>query len=103
MKEAGLRPEGRHVLMYCYGGYTTNLSLETMLDPDVLLAHKHDGQDLTPEHGGPVRIIVPKRYAYKSAKWIGALALAAQYQPGFWEVRGYHNEADPWKEERYSF
>ena len=67
------------------------------------MAHRHDGRDLEPQHGGPVRVVVPKRYAYESAKWIGGLALTADNQPGFWEVRGYHNDADPWKEERYSF
>ena len=103
MQAAGLRPEARYVAMYCYGGYTTNLPLASMLDADVLVAHRHDGGDLEPAHGGPVRVVVPKRYAYKSAKWIGGLALTADDQPGFWEVRGYHNDADPWKEERYSF
>lgn len=103
LKVAGARTEAQYVAMHCYGGYTTNLPLAAMLDEDVLLAHRHGGRDLAPEHGGPVRVVVPKRYAYKSAKWIAGLALHAQDQPGFWEVRGYHNQADPWKEERYSF
>ncbi|MGH9440843.1 MAG: sulfite oxidase-like oxidoreductase [Thermoanaerobaculia bacterium] len=84
------------------GGYTTNLLLSELDDNDVLLATKHDGRDLAPEHGGPCRLVVPKLYFWKSAKWIRAIELLDINAPGFWEENGYHMHADPWKEERYS-
>jgi DMSO/TMAO reductase YedYZ molybdopterin-dependent catalytic subunit len=83
-------------------GYTTNISLTDLLDDDVLLAIQHDGLDLPAEHGGPCRLVVPKLYFWKSAKWIRALEFLDVNAPGFWEVNGYHLHADPWKEERYS-
>jgi DMSO/TMAO reductase YedYZ molybdopterin-dependent catalytic subunit len=98
-----LAPAVSHVVMHCDGGYTTNLPLEAFLDDDVILAHRHDGRDLEPDHGWPVRLVVPKLYAWKSAKWLRAIEFTDQDRRGFWEVRGYHNHADPWKEERYSF
>ena len=70
-------------------------------DDDVLFAHSHDGAPLTPEHGGPMRLVVPKRYGWKSAKWVNGIEFMAEDAPGFWEVRGYHMEGDPWKEERF--
>ena len=76
---------------------------EAFLDDDVILAHRHDGRDLEPDHGWPLRLVVPKLYAWKSAKWLRAIEFTDQDRRGFWEVRGYHNHADPWKEERYSF
>ena len=82
--------------------YTTNLPIEALLDDDVLLAHSVLGKPLTPEHGGPVRLVVPKRYAWKSAKWLAGIEFHEEDRPGFWEVRGYHNDADPWKEQRFS-
>ena len=82
--------------------YTTNLPLDALLDDDVILAHGVLGKPLSPEHGGPVRLVVPKRYAWKSAKWLTGIELHSEDRPGFWEVRGYHNDADPWKEERFS-
>lgn len=92
----------RYVTLHAYDGYTTNLDLDALLDDDVLIAHSAFDQPLTHEHGGPVRLVVPKRYIWKSAKWLKAIELHAEDRPGFWEVRGYHNEADPWKEERFS-
>jgi DMSO/TMAO reductase YedYZ molybdopterin-dependent catalytic subunit len=83
-------------------GYTANLPLQALLDEDVLLAYKHDRQDLEPVHGGPLRLVVPKRYAWKSVKWLRALHFRQQDEPGFWEVRGYSNTADPWTDDRYS-
>jgi DMSO/TMAO reductase YedYZ molybdopterin-dependent catalytic subunit len=68
---------------------------------DGIVAFKHDGKDLEPEHGGPVRLVVPKLYFYKSAKWLSGIEFRENDRPGFWEVRGYHNHADPWREERY--
>ena len=95
------RPEARHIMVHAEPDYTTNLPLEALLDDDVLLAHMVLGKPLTAEHGGPVRLVVPKRYGWKSAKWLTGIELHAEDQPGFWEVRGYHNEADPWREERF--
>jgi DMSO/TMAO reductase YedYZ molybdopterin-dependent catalytic subunit len=92
----------RFVSLLSYDGYTTNLSLEALLDDDVLIAHSVLGAPLSKAHGGPVRLVVPKRYAWKSAKWIKAIELCAENKRGFWEERGYHDEADPWKEERFS-
>lgn len=92
----------RYVTLHGYDGYTTNLPLEALLDDDVMVAHSVLGYPLTTAHGGPVRMIVPKRYAWKGAKWLKAIELHEHDRRGFWEVRGYHNEADPFKEERFS-
>ncbi|HKT39636.1 MAG TPA: sulfite oxidase-like oxidoreductase [Ktedonobacterales bacterium] len=94
-------PEAKFVMAHSFTGYTTNLPLADLDDDDVLIAFTHDGEPLEPDHGGPVRLIVPKLYAYKSAKWLSGLEFLEKDRPGFWEVRGYHNHADPWKEERY--
>lgn len=95
-------PEARYVTLHGYDGYTTNLPLAALLDDDVLIAHSFEDSPLSDEHGGPVRLMVPKRYGWKSAKWLRGIEFHAEDRPGYWEVRGYHNEADPWKEERYS-
>jgi DMSO/TMAO reductase YedYZ molybdopterin-dependent catalytic subunit len=102
LRRAGPKPEARFVIIRAEQGYTTNLPLAELVDEDVLLADKHDGEPLAPEHGWPLRLVVPRRYFWKSAKWVRALELTAADQPGFWERNGYHNEADPWNEERYS-
>ena len=94
-------PEAKYVMAHCYGGYTTNVSLDVLRDDDVLLAYRHDGEPLPPDHGGPLRLVVPKRYGWKSAKWVNGLEFMAEDAPGFWEVRGYHMEGDPRKEERF--
>ncbi len=94
-------PEASHVLIHCEFGYTTNLQLEALMDDDVLLAYRYDDAPLTPEHGYPLRLVVPKRYFWKSAKWVRGLEFMAHDWPGFWEQRGYHNDGDPWQEERY--
>lgn len=101
------RPEARFVL--CEGSdrtssgepYTTNLSLERALDPDVLLVHTWEGAPLPREHGGPVRMVTPRLYAWKGAKWITRITFLADDHPGFWEVRGYSNTADPWQDDRH--
>ena len=98
---AVVKPEARFVLFHCYGGYTTNLPLEVLLDSDVLFAHSHDGKSLSPEHGGPLRLVVPKRYGWKSAKWVSGVELLSKDKAGFWEQLGYNNNGDPWKEERF--
>ena len=95
------RPQAKFVMVHCYGGYTTNLALDVLQDRDVLFAHRHDGAPLAPEHGGPLRLIVPKRYGWKSAKWVNGLEFMVEDAPGFWEERGYHMEGDPWKEDRF--
>jgi DMSO/TMAO reductase YedYZ molybdopterin-dependent catalytic subunit len=97
----GIKSEAKFVIAHCEQGYTTNLPLEVMLDDDVLLAYKYDDTYLEPEHGFPLRTLVPKRYFWKSAKWLRAIEFAATDRPGFWEKAGYHNEGDPWKEQRY--
>ena len=103
MQLVRLAPEARFVIVHCDGDYTTNLPLHEFLDEDTMLAYRHDGRDLEPDHGYPLRLVVPKLYGWKSAKWVRALEFSANDQRGFREVRGYHNHADPWKEERYSF
>jgi len=92
--------EARFVTVVCEGDYTTSLPLEELLDDDVLLAYEFEGKPLEPMHGGPLRLVVPKKYAYKSAKWVRRLRFTKEQELGFWEKRGYSNSADPWKEER---
>jgi DMSO/TMAO reductase YedYZ molybdopterin-dependent catalytic subunit len=97
----GVKPTAKVVIAHAPNGFSTNLPLETMLEDDVLLAWKYNGEYLEPDHGFPVRTLVPKRYFWKSAKWLLKLEFSADDKPGFWEQAGYHNEGDPWKEERY--
>lgn len=96
-----LRPDAEYVLARCDYDYTTNLTMEDLTADDVLLAYRYDDAPLTPEHGYPLRLVVPHLYFWKSAKWIRGLQFMAQDRPGFWEQRGYHNRGDPWTEERY--
>lgn len=96
------KADARHVLFQSYDGYTTNVRREVFAADNALLAHSWEGKPLTREHGGPVRVVIPDWYFWKSPKWITRIAFSAEDRPGFWEVRGYHNEGDPWKEERYS-
>ncbi|HEX7777581.1 MAG TPA: sulfite oxidase-like oxidoreductase [Parvibaculum sp.] len=97
-----LTADARHVIFHSYDGYTTNIKLDVFMEPDVIIAHSWEGERLTREHGGPVRAIVPQWYFWKSAKWIRRIEFSPVDKPGFWEERGYHNEADPWTEQRYS-
>jgi DMSO/TMAO reductase YedYZ molybdopterin-dependent catalytic subunit len=97
------KPDARWVIAHCEHGYTSNLSIEAMMDNDVLVAWGHHGEPLEPQHGYPLRLVVPKRYAWKSAKWIRGLEFTNRNIRGFWEERGYHTHADPWGEERYSY
>ncbi|MEX1275538.1 MAG: sulfite oxidase-like oxidoreductase [Bacteroidota bacterium] len=101
VKHLQLKPEAKFVLQHAYGGYTTNLPLQWMVDEDVMFAHTVNGTPLDPEHGGPMRVFTPRRYAWKGAKWIRGIEFLAKDKPGFWEVNGYSNSADPWKEERF--
>lgn len=91
----------RNLVFYSYDNYTTNLRLDYFSAENVLLAHSWEGEYLTREHGGPVRVVVPDYYFWKSAKWLKRIEFVAEDQPGFWEVRNYHNEGDPWTEQRY--
>ena len=102
LEGAGLTPAAHFVIAHAEPNFTANLPLTELLQDDVLLADRHDGQELTPEHGWPLRLVVPRHYFWKSAKWIRALEVVAQDRPGFWEQNGYHNDADPWREQRFS-
>jgi len=94
-------PEARFVMVHAAGGFTTNLSTDDFFQPDVLFALKHNNEPLSAEHGAPVRLVVPRLYLWKSAKWVTGVEFMAQDKPGFWESHGYHNHGDPWREERY--
>lgn len=102
LRHVSVRPEAVAVMVHAEPGYTTNLSLADLLSEDALLALKHDGMDLPAEHGGPCRLVVPRLYFWKSAKWVRAFEFLDINVPGFWEMNGYHLRADPWREERYS-
>ena len=97
------RPEARFVVAHAEQGFTSNVPLVAIEDEQALIAYEADGEPLTPDHGWPVRLVVPSRYFWKSAKWLGGLELLDHDEPGFWERYGYHNDADYRKEERYSF
>jgi DMSO/TMAO reductase YedYZ molybdopterin-dependent catalytic subunit len=97
-----LKPQARFVVVNATGGFTTNIELSDFLKQDVLFAMKRDDLPLSVEHGGPVRLVVPRLYFWKSAKWITGIEFTAEDHPGFWERAGYNNHGDPWKEERYS-
>jgi DMSO/TMAO reductase YedYZ molybdopterin-dependent catalytic subunit len=100
-KMAGVKPEARYVIAHCENGFTANVPLEALMDEGALLAIKFGGLPLEPEHGYPMRLLTPKRYFWKSAKWLRGVEFTAMDRPGFWEQAGYHNNADPWKEERF--
>jgi DMSO/TMAO reductase YedYZ molybdopterin-dependent catalytic subunit len=102
MKRVRRDPAARFVRIHADPDYTTNLPLDELVQDDVVLALAHDGQPLSPEHGGPLRLVVPKLYFWKSAKWLRAFEFLDVNPPGFWEANGYHMHADPWKEERYA-
>ena len=96
------KPEASHVIFHAYDGYSVNVPIERCLDDDTLVATSFDGQPLPREHGGPARVIIPKLYAWKGAKFVKAITFLAEDKLGFWEVRGYSNTADPWTEDRYA-
>ena len=96
------KPEATHVFFKSYDGYSTNNPLDVCMDDDVLIAHKWNGKPLSPDHGGPARVIIPKRYAWKGAKFIREITFLDRDILGFWEVRGYSNTADPWTEDRFA-
>jgi DMSO/TMAO reductase YedYZ molybdopterin-dependent catalytic subunit len=100
---ARARPKSsaRHVIFEAAHGYTSNVRLREALQPNVLVAHRYEGRPLAREHGAPLRALVPDLYFWKSAKWLTGIRVSARDEPGYWELRGYHNHADPWREERY--
>ncbi|MEK7150878.1 MAG: molybdopterin-dependent oxidoreductase [Patescibacteria group bacterium] len=102
MDIVGIKAEAKFVIFHSYDDYMTNVPLSEAISPDVLVAYELEGKEISPEHGGPVRMIVPGLYGWKSAKFLTGVELLAGDAPGFWEVRGYNNHADPWLEERYS-
>ncbi len=95
------RATATHVMAHCVGGYTTNISLDILDDDDTMLAYEYEGRPLEPAHGYPLRLLVPKYYFWKSAKWLNGLQFMAQDKAGFWEEHGYHMRGDPWTEERF--
>jgi DMSO/TMAO reductase YedYZ molybdopterin-dependent catalytic subunit len=103
LRELGVRPGATHVVAHAEEGYTANVPLERVMSDDVLLAYRFGGEELEPEHGGPLRLLVPSLYFWKSAKWLRGLEVLDHDEPGYWERLGYSNSADPWEEERYGF
>ena len=101
VNHVGMKPSAKFVMQHAYGDYTTNNSLEIMLNEDVIFAHTFNGQPLPAAHGGPMRVFTPRRYAWKGAKWVNGLEFLVEDRPGFWEMNGYNTPADPWKEERF--
>ncbi|HXQ29317.1 MAG TPA: sulfite oxidase-like oxidoreductase [Gemmatimonadales bacterium] len=101
LERAAVQPSAAYALVLAEQGFTTNLPLSDLDRPDNLIALRHDGIALTPEHGGPARLLVPHLYFWKSAKWVRGFSLEAEDVPGFWEQNGYHMRGDPWREERY--
>jgi DMSO/TMAO reductase YedYZ molybdopterin-dependent catalytic subunit len=101
MEQRGIETSADYVMVHSYGGYTTNLALEDLLDGKAWVATEAEGEPLDPEHGGPARLLVPALYFWKSAKWVRGLVMSETDDPGFWEQNGYHMHGDPWTEERY--
>jgi DMSO/TMAO reductase YedYZ molybdopterin-dependent catalytic subunit len=101
LAEVGVAPGATHVVAWSRTGYTTNLPLSEVTGGKAYLVWAHEGRPLSREHGGPVRMLVPHLYFWKSTKWVGGLRLLDHDEPGFWETRGYHELGDPWREQRY--
>ncbi len=102
MELVELDPKATHILQHCYGGYTTNLTLEDFLRPENFFAHTLENEPLPPDHGGPMRLVVPHLYAWKSSKWIKGIEFCDREELGFWEKNGYHSRGEPWAQERYA-
>jgi DMSO/TMAO reductase YedYZ molybdopterin-dependent catalytic subunit len=102
MNAIAVDPKAAHVMEHCYGGYTTNIAIEDFVREENFFAHTLFGEPLPADHGGPMRLVVPHLYAWKSAKWINGLEFLPKEDLGFWERNGYHHRGDPWQEERYS-
>jgi DMSO/TMAO reductase YedYZ molybdopterin-dependent catalytic subunit len=103
LERARVKPSAKYAMIHGSDGYYTNVPVGWLNDSEVLFAWSHDGQPLSPEHGGPLRLVVPKLYAWKSAKWVSALEFLELDRRGYWEERGYHNRGEPFAEERYSY
>lgn len=103
LKLIQVKPDATHVMAHCENNFTTNIALDVLDDDDTMLAYLYEGQPLEPDHGYPMRLLVPKKYFWKSAKWIRGLEFMASDRPGFWERYGYHMEGDPWREERFGW
>jgi DMSO/TMAO reductase YedYZ molybdopterin-dependent catalytic subunit len=103
MKVIKVKPEATHVMAHCEYGFTANIALDVLDDDDTMLAFLYDGKPLEPEHGYPLRLLVPKKYFWKSAKWLRGVEFMVDDRPGFWERNGYHMEGDPWKEQRFGW
>jgi DMSO/TMAO reductase YedYZ molybdopterin-dependent catalytic subunit len=103
LERARVKESGSHVLVHSDGGYTTNLPLAALLDDEVMIAHTYAGEPLEHDHGAPARLLVPRRYFWKSAKFVRRLEVLPEDRQGFWELNGYHNDADPWTEQRHWF
>lgn len=103
LQQIQVKPEATHVMAHCEYGFTTNIALDVLDDDDTMLAYLYEGKPLEPEHGYPMRLLVPKKYFWKSAKWIRGIEFMQGDRPGFWEDAGYHMEGDPWKEERFGW
>lgn len=101
VKHITIQPTAKFVMQHAYGGYTTNNAIDVMLNEDAIFTHTFNGQPLPREHGGPMRVFTPRRYAWKGAKWVNGLEFIAKDRPGFWELNGYNTPADPWREERF--
>ncbi|WP_129115855.1 sulfite oxidase-like oxidoreductase [Halegenticoccus tardaugens] len=101
-ERAGVRDDAVHVMFHATDGYTTNLPLDACMRDDVLFVYEYEGDPLPADHGGPLRVVTPHRYAYKGAKWVDGVEFLTEPERGYWELRGYSNTANPWNEERYS-
>lgn len=101
VEQAKPLPDAKFVISHCEYGFTANVPIEATQSDDVLIALRANGAPLTPEHGYPARLVIPKLYAWKSAKWLRGIEFSTTDRPGFWEKNGYHNVGDPWKEQRY--
>ena len=102
MRQVEVDPKAVHIMEHCYGDYTTNISMDDFLREENFFAHTLFAEPLPAEHGGPLRLVVPHLYAWKSAKWLSGLEFLGQAELGFWERNGYHQRGEPWLEERYS-
>lgn len=103
IERAGAKPHATHVMCHAENGFSTNLPLTDFLGEDCILAYQWDGKEITPDHGWPLRGLVPRLYLWKSAKWIRGIELRGSDAPGFWEQNGYHMHGDPWKEQRFGW
>ena len=101
VRELEIDPRATHVMAHCEYGFTTNIALDVLDDEDTMLAYYYNGEPLEPDHGYPLRLLVPKKYFWKSAKWLRGFEFLDHDRPGFWERAGYHMQGDPWREERF--